>query len=124
MLKTQVFALAKWRNQHDPYGTGAAPIPERIITRPPSAELRPEQTDQDSLPPYDILDAILLRYMEHNESAAEIIAAGFDAPLVERLLRLIKNSEYKRAQSAPGTRVSRRNFDRDWRMPLTNRFLA
>ena len=124
VLKTQVFALAKWRNQHDPYGTGAAPIPERIITRPPSAELRPEQTDQDSLPPYDILDAILLRYMDHNESAAEIIAAGFDAPLVERLLRLIKNSEYKRAQSAPGTRVSRRNFDRDWRMPLTNRFLA
>ena len=124
VLKTQVFALAKWRNQHDPFGTGATPIPERIITRPPSAELRPEQTDQDSLPPYDVLDAILVRYMEKNESVADIVAAGFDAAVVERLTRLIKNSEYKRAQSAPGTRVSRRSFDRDWRMPLTNRFLA
>ena len=78
VAKTMVFKLARWRNAHDPYGTGANPIPERIITRPPSAELRPDQKDQDSLPPYEVLDEIVSRYMEEDQSAAEIVAAGFD----------------------------------------------
>ncbi|OIN94320.1 MAG: NAD+ synthase, partial [Comamonadaceae bacterium CG1_02_60_18] len=84
LVKTTVFRLARWRNAHDPYGTGASPIPERIITRPPSAELRPDQKDQDSLPPYEVLDAILERYMENDESIDTIVAAGYAAADVER----------------------------------------
>jgi NAD+ synthase (glutamine-hydrolysing) len=102
VLKTSVFRLAHWRNANDPYGTGSNPIPERIITRPPSAELRPDQTDQDSLPPYEVLDAILSRYMENDESAEGIIAAGFDRAVVERVARLIRINEYKRRQAPVG----------------------
>ena len=122
VLKTQVFALARWRNAHNPFDTVDDPIPERIITRPPSAELRPGQTDQDSLPPYEVLDAILERYMERDLGADEIVAQGFERADVERVLRLVKNSEYKRRQSAEGTRVSRRGFGKDWRYPMTHRF--
>ena len=122
LLKTTVFALARWRNAHDPYGTGAEPIPERIITRPPSAELRPDQTDQDSLPPYDILDGILARYMEDDEGIDEIIAAGYDRAVVERVARLIKINEYKRRQAPVGIRVTHRSFGKDWRYPITSKF--
>jgi NAD+ synthase (glutamine-hydrolysing) len=122
LLKTTVFALARWRNAHDPYGTGEAPIPERIITRPPSAELRPDQTDQDSLPPYDILDGILARYMEDDEGIDEIIAAGYDRAVVERVARLIKINEYKRRQAPVGIRVTHRSFGKDWRYPITSKF--
>jgi len=122
LLKTTVFALARWRNDNDPYGTGAAPIPERIITRPPSAELRPEQTDQDSLPPYDVLDGILARYMQDDESIDEIIAAGYERAVVERVARLIKVNEYKRRQAPVGIRVTHRSFGKDWRYPITSRF--
>jgi NAD+ synthase (glutamine-hydrolysing) len=122
LLKTTVFALARWRNAHDPYGTGTEPIPERIITRPPSAELRPDQTDQDSLPPYDILDGILSRYMEDDEGIDEIIAAGYDRAVVERVARLIKISEYKRRQAPVGIRVTHRSFGKDWRYPITSKF--
>ncbi len=122
--KTQVFALARWRNAHDPYGTGANPIPERIITRPPSAELRPDQTDQDSLPPYEVLDAIVERYMENDEPIADIIAAGFAPADVERVTRLIQINEYKRRQAPLGIRVTRRSFGKDWRYPITQRFRA
>jgi len=122
LLKTAVFALARWRNAHDPYGTGVEPIPERIITRPPSAELRPDQTDQDSLPPYDILDGILARYMEDDEGIDEIIAAGYDRAVVERVARLIKINEYKRRQAPVGIRVSHRSFGKDWRYPITSKF--
>ncbi|MDM0020238.1 NAD+ synthase [Variovorax saccharolyticus] len=122
LLKTTVFALARWRNAHDPYGTGAAPIPERIITRPPSAELRPDQTDQDSLPPYDILDGILARYMEDDEGIDEIIAAGYERAVVERVARLIKINEYKRRQAPVGIRVTHRSFGKDWRYPITSKF--
>ncbi len=122
VLKTQVFALARWRNAHNPFGTVDDPIPERIITRPPSAELRPGQTDQDSLPPYEVLDAILEHHMERDLGAAEIVAQGFERADVDRVLRLVKNSEYKRRQSAEGTRVSRRGFGKDWRYPMTHRF--
>jgi NAD+ synthase (glutamine-hydrolysing) len=122
--KMQVFAMARWRNQHDPYSTGQEPIPERIITRPPSAELRPDQTDQDSLPPYEVLDAIIERYMENDQSIADIVAAGYSAADVERVTRLIQINEYKRRQAPPGIRVSHRSFGKDWRYPITNRFRA
>lgn len=122
--KTQVFALARWRNANDPFGTGASPIPERIITRPPSAELRPDQTDQDSLPPYDVLDAIVARYMEGDEPIESIIEDGYDRADVERVTRLIKLNEYKRRQAPVGIRVTRRSFGKDWRYPITNRFRA
>lgn len=122
LLKTTVFALARWRNAHDPYGTGSQPIPERIITRPPSAELRPDQTDQDSLPPYDILDGILARYMQDDEGIDEIIAAGYDRAVVERVARLIRINEYKRRQAPVGIRVTHRSFGKDWRYPITSKF--
>lgn len=124
LLKTTVFRLAQWRNENDPYGTGSNPIPERIITRPPSAELRADQTDQDSLPPYEVLDAILERYMENDESVEAIVAEGFERAVVERVTRLIKINEYKRRQAPIGIRVTHRSFGKDWRYPVTNKFHA
>lgn len=124
LLKTTVFRLARWRNAHDPYGTGADPIPERIITRPPSAELRPDQTDQDSLPPYEVLDAIVERYMENDESIEVIVAAGHARADVERVTRLLRLNEYKRRQAPVGIRVTHRGFGKDWRYPITNKFRA
>jgi len=124
LLKTRVFAMARWRNAHDPYGTCEQPIPERIITRPPSAELRADQTDQDSLPPYEVLDAIIERYMENDASIAELVAEGFAQADVEKVTRLIQINEYKRRQSPIGIRVSHRSFGKDWRYPITNRFRA
>ncbi len=124
LLKTTVFGLARWRNQNDPYGTGAQPIPERIITRPPSAELRADQLDADSLPAYEVLDAILTRYMENDQSVDSIVAAGFDAAVVERVTRLIKINEYKRRQAPIGIRVTHRSFGKDWRYPITSKFRA
>lgn len=122
LLKTTVFRLARWRNENDPYGTGSNPIPERIITRPPSAELRPDQTDQDSLPPYEVLDAILERYMENDQGVDAIAAAGFDRALVVRVAQLIRINEYKRRQAPVGIRVTHRSFGKDWRYPITSKF--
>ena len=116
IMKTLVFRLARYRN------TLGQVIPERIITRPPSAELRENQIDQDSLPPYDILDAIIGQYMEANLSMTQIIANGYDAATVQRVIRLIKINEYKRRQAPIGIRVTHRAFGRDWRYPITNRF--
>ena len=124
VAKTLVFALARWRNTNDPYGTGSNPIPDRIIIRPPSAELRADQTDQDSLPPYEVLDAILERYMENDQSLETIVAAGFAPADVERVTRLIKTNEYKRRQSPVGIRVTHRSFGKDWRYPITSKFRA
>ena len=124
VVKTQVFKLAEWRNLNDPYGTGRNPIPERIITRPPSAELRADQKDQDSLPPYEVLDAIVQRYMENDEGINALVADGFDRADVEKVTRLIKLNEYKRRQSPVGIRVTHRSFGKDWRYPITNRFRA
>ena len=124
VAKTRVFDLARWRNANAPYGTGANPIPERIITRPPSAELRPDQKDQDSLPPYEVLDAIVARYMENDEPIESIIASGFARADVERVTRLIKLNEYKRRQAPVGIRVTRRSFGKDWRYPITSKFRA
>ncbi|GGH56337.1 NAD+ synthase [Comamonas phosphati] len=124
VLKTEVFALARWRNANDPFGTGLDPIPERIITRPPSAELRPDQKDQDSLPPYEVLDAIVSLYMENDESISSIVDRGFAAADVERVTRLIQINEYKRRQAPVGPRVTVRSFGKDWRYPITNQFRA
>ncbi len=124
LAKTLVFKMAYWRNENDPYGTGINPIPERIITRPPSAELRPDQKDQDSLPPYEVLDAILDRYMENDQSIETIVAAGYARADVERVTRLIQINEYKRRQAPVGIRVTHRSFGKDWRYPITNRFRA
>ncbi|MDE2048358.1 MAG: NAD+ synthase, partial [Betaproteobacteria bacterium] len=124
LSKTLVYRLSRWRNLHDPYASGAAPIPERIITRPPSAELRPNQTDQDSLPPYDVLDGIMERYMEQDQSIEQIVAAGYDSADVERVTRLLKVNEYKRRQAPVGIRITHRAFGRDWRYPITSKFRA
>ena len=119
VAKTLVYRLAAWKNAQ-----GAEVIPERIITRPPSAELRPDQKDQDSLPPYEILDAILQRYMEQDQGIDEIVAAGFAPADVERVTKLIKINEYKRRQSPVGIRITHRGFGRDWRYPITSKFRA
>ncbi len=124
LLKTTVFKLARWRNANDPYASATAPIPERIISRPPSAELRPDQTDQDSLPAYEVLDAIVERYMENDQSMEDIVAAGFSRADVERVTRLIQLNEYKRRQSPVGIRLTHRSFGKDWRYPITNKFRA
>ncbi len=116
LYKTEVYGLAKWRNT-----VGGAPvIPRGVITRPPSAELRADQTDQDSLPPYDVLDAILLRFVDYEQSRDEIVAAGFEAGVVDKVLRLVRISEWKRHQAAPGPKVSRRAFGRERRYPISN----
>ncbi|MFQ5659309.1 MAG: NAD+ synthase [Gammaproteobacteria bacterium] len=112
--KTLVYELANWRN------STAQVIPERIIERPPSAELRPDQKDQDSLPPYDILDAVLERYIELDQNPEEIIKAGFPSETVREIARLVDRNEYKRRQAAPGVRISRRAFGRDRRYPITS----
>jgi NAD+ synthase (glutamine-hydrolysing) len=119
VAKTLVYRLSRWKNAQ-----GREVIPERIISRAPSAELRPDQTDQDSLPPYDVLDAILARYMEEDQSVDEIVAAGFERAVVERVTRLIKINEYKRRQAPVGIRVTHRAFGRDWRYPITSKFRA
>ncbi|UXI67688.1 NAD+ synthase [Tahibacter amnicola] len=116
LYKTEVFALARWRNAM----AGSPVIPPAVITRPPSAELRENQTDQDSLPPYDVLDAILLRHVDQEQSRDEIVNAGFDAATVDRVLRLVRIAEWKRQQSAPGPKVSRRAFGRERRYPITS----
>jgi NAD+ synthase (glutamine-hydrolysing) len=116
IAKTLVYRLARWRNVHE------AVIPERIITRAPSAELRPNQTDQDSLPPYDTLDAIVQAYMEDDHGIEAIVAQGHPREAVEKVVRLIAVNEYKRRQAPVGIRVTHRAFGRDWRMPITSRF--
>lgn len=118
IAKTLVYRLCAYRNSINTV------IPERILTRAPSAELRPDQTDQDSLPSYEVLDGIVERYMEQNQSLEQIIAAGFDPESVEKVTRLIKLNEYKRRQAPPGVRVTTRAFGRDWRYPITSSFRA
>ncbi len=127
VAKTLVYRLAGWKNRQPTRradGSVGPVIPERIITRPPSAELRPDQTDQDSLPPYEVLDAILALYMEEDRSIEQIVAAGFERAVVERVTRLIKINEYKRRQSPVGIRITHRAFGRDWRYPITSKFRA
>ncbi len=111
--KTMIYRLARWVND-----ARGGVIPEAILTKAPSAELRPNQTDQDSLPPYDVLDEILRRHIELHEPAADIVAAGFDAATVARVLRLVRAAEFKRKQAAPGLKVTDRAFGTGWRMPI------
>ena len=125
IYKTEVFRLSTLRNSWKPdgaLGPSGVVIPPHIITRPPTAELRENQTDQDSLPPYDMLDAILERLVEREEPLAAIVADGFDREVVARIDRLLNIAEYKRRQAAPGVKVTRRNFGRDRRYPITNKF--
>ncbi|MEQ8247650.1 MAG: NAD+ synthase [Alphaproteobacteria bacterium] len=125
IYKVMVYDLARWRNVHvppDSLGAAVNPIPENIITKAPSAELRPDQTDQDSLPPYEDLDRILTGLVEEERSLAEIVALGFDPATVKRIARLLAVAEYKRRQAPPGVKITRRSFGRDRRYPITNRF--
>jgi NAD+ synthase (glutamine-hydrolysing) len=120
--KTLVWRLAIWRNAAAANRGGEPPIPENSITKPPSAELRPGQVDTDSLPDYNVLDAILTGYIDNDQGRDDLIAAGHDAALVDRVLRMVDIAEYKRRQSAPGTKISIKAFGRDRRLPITNRF--
>jgi NAD+ synthase (glutamine-hydrolysing) len=117
--KTLVYELARWRNTRDP---GEPPVPQRVLDKPPSAELRPGQKDSDSLPPYEELDPIVEAYVEDDRSPEEMIAEGLDAGTVRRVVDLIDRAEYKRRQAAPGIKITPRAFGRDRRMPITNRY--
>jgi NAD+ synthase/NAD+ synthase (glutamine-hydrolysing) len=116
VVKTQVYRLARWRNSR------GRVIPQRVLDRAPSAELRPDQTDQDSLPPYELLDAVVERYMERDMDPEAIMALGYDAEAVRRVVHLIRVNEYKRRQAPPGVRITPRGFGKDWRYPITSGF--
>ena len=124
--KSRVWALARWRNNAALDGVFGPdelpPIPESSITKPPSAELRPGQVDQDSLPPYEILDEVLDAYVEHAEGRAELLARGFDPAVVDKVLALVDRAEWKRRQYPPGTKVTALAFGRDRRLPITTRW--
>jgi len=120
--KTLVWRLAQWRNADAEARGQLPPIPENSITKPPSAELRPDQLDTDSLPPYETLDAILAGYVDGDLGRDGLVAAGHDPAVVDRILRMVDSAEYKRRQSAPGTKISIKAFGRDRRLPITNRY--
>ena len=123
MLKMQVYKLAAWRNAHlpgDSLGPSGPVIPQNIIDKAPSAELRPNQTDQDSLPPYPVLDAIIEAMVEEEQSVMEMVAAGFDSDLVLRIQRLVNIAEYKRRQAPPGPKITPKAFGLGRRYPITN----
>ncbi len=120
--KTMVYELARWRNAVATARGETPPIPDRTIAKPPSAELRPGQQDTDSLPPYDELDPVIEAYVEHDLGVDDMVAAGFDQALVERIVRMIDRNEYKRRQAAPGVKITPKAFGRDRRMPITNRY--
>ena len=120
-----VFAISEWRNKHKPkigLGPDGPVMPAGIITRPPSAELRPDQKDEDSLPPYPVLDKILLGLVEHEKSVDQLVAEGLDRDVVVRIERLLYIAEYKRRQAPPGVKLGTRNFGRDRRYPITHAF--
>ena len=123
VYKTTVFEISRWRNSHRPAGAlgPQGPVmPERIITKPPTAELRENQTDQDSLPPYDVLDAILHGLIEEELTAAQIAAKGYDPATIQAVWKMLDRAEYKRRQAPPGVKITRRAFGRDRRYPITN----
>ena len=123
MPKTLVYRLARWRNSPARAAGGVAePIPVSVLERPPTAELRPGQRDQDSLPPYELLDRILQGYIELHHGREQLIAQGLPEAEVERAIRLVDLAEYKRRQAPPGIKVTERAFGRDRRMPITNRY--
>jgi NAD+ synthase len=125
LYKTEVYRLSRLRNSWKPdwaHGPDGAVIPERVISRAPTAELRENQTDQDTLPPYALLDAVLERLVEREQPVSSIVAEGYDRETVLRIERMLYLAEYKRRQAAPGVKVTLRNFGRDRRYPITNRF--
>jgi NAD+ synthase (glutamine-hydrolysing) len=122
IYKTDVWALARWRNEQALSQGAVAPIPVRSIEKEPSAELRPDQKDSDSLPEYEVLDQLLTRYVDGDEGSTALIAAGFDSALVMRVIGLVDKAEYKRRQYPPGTKVSARAFGKDRRLPMTSRW--
>jgi NAD+ synthase len=122
VYKTHVYRLAAWRNANDPFGKAVHPIPDRILTKAPSAELRPDQTDQDSLPPYEVLDGILQGLVEEEATVDQIIARGFEPATVLRVQSLLYGSEYKRRQAPPGVKIGPKAFGRDRRYPIVNGF--
>jgi NAD+ synthase len=125
VYKTTVFELSRWRNGQRPEGAmgpGGRVIPERIITKPPSAELKPDQKDQDTLPPYDMLDQILEGLIERDLATDELVAEGYDPAMVQRVWRMLETAEYKRRQAPPGVKITARAISRDRRYPITNAF--
>ncbi|HEY5578262.1 MAG TPA: NAD(+) synthase, partial [Acidimicrobiia bacterium] len=116
VFKTTVYRLARWRNRDEEI------IPVGILTKPPSAELRPGQLDTDSLPPYDLLDQILTRYVENDQAAEDVVAAGFDKETVLKVTWMVDRNEYKRRQAAPGVKITEKAFGKDRRLPITNRY--
>ena len=125
VYKTTVFAVCRWRNAHTPAGAlgpRGAVMPERVITKPPTAELKPTQTDQDTLPPYEVLDGILKGLIEDQEGIAAVAARGYDEATVRRVYRMLTRAEYKRRQAAPGVKITHLAFGRDYRYPITNGF--
>jgi NAD+ synthase len=125
VYKTEVYTLARWRNEQRPadgLGPAGRVIPESSLTKAPTAELRPNQTDQDSLPPYDELDAILTGLVEEERSVQELVERGFSHATVTRVQRMLYLAEYKRRQAPPGVKITRRSFGRDRRYPITNAF--
>jgi NAD+ synthase (glutamine-hydrolysing) len=120
--KTLVWALARWRNEQAANAGEVPPIPENSISKPPSAELRPGQTDQDSLPPYELLDELLQAYVEGAQGRSELIDSGFDPEVVDGVVTLVDRAEWKRRQSAPGPKISPVAFGRDRRLPITSRW--
>ena len=125
VYKTEVYMIAEFRNSSRPkgcLGPEGLVIPQRSFTKTPSAELRPNQTDQDTLPPYPVLDHIIEQLVEHERSVADVVAQGYDKATVERVQQMLYVAEYKRRQAAPGVKITRRNFGRDRRYPITNGF--
>ena len=116
IVKTLVYRISNWRN------TKGLAIPQRVIDRAPSAELAPGQVDQDTLPPYELLDAVVERYMERDMSPDQIASAGYDRGAVRQVVQLIQANEYKRRQAPPGVRITPRSFGKDWRFPITSGF--
>jgi NAD+ synthase len=125
VYKTAVFAVCRWRNGHVPAGAlgpNGPVMPERVITKPPSAELKPDQKDQDTLPPYDVLDGILSCLIEDEDSVETIVGKGYDEAMVRRVWRMLDRAEYKRRQAPPGVKITGRSFGKDRRYPITNGF--
>jgi len=120
VFKTLVWSLARWRNDEAEKRGEVPPIPENSITKPPSAELRPGQVDTDSLPDYELLDALLTQYVDGDRGYDDLLAAGFAPELVDKVLRMVDKAEYKRRQYPPGTKISNKAFGRDRRLPMTN----
>ena len=116
--KTLVYELSRWRNAHG----GAQVIPENVLTKPPSAELRPNQKDEDSLPPYEVLDPILQRYVEEDWGLEELVDAGYDRAIVQKVIALVDRNEYKRRQAPPGVKITARAFGKDRRLPITSKW--